>query len=79
MSSRSFSPTMSSSFSGFAGPTTTSAVGLVTVTSQLFTMPLWEVTVIVAVPRSTPVTTPLAETETMSSSLLSQVKSVRAL
>ena len=39
-------------------------------------MPLWEVTVMVAVPSLTPVTTPVADTVAMPSSLLSQVKSV---
>ena len=51
-------------------------VRMLTVTRQVCSMPLWEVTVMVAVPSLTPVTTPVSDTVAMPSSLLSQVKSV---
>ena len=60
-------------------PSTVMSMALVrtlTVTGQVRSMPLWEVTVMVAVPSLTPVTTPVSETVAMPSSLLSQVKSV---
>ena len=51
-------------------------VRTLTVTGQVRSMPLWEVTVMVAVPSLTPVTTPVSDTVAIASSLLSQVKSV---
>ena len=52
--------------------------GTLTVTAQVASMPLWEVTVMSAVPSLTPVMTPTSSTVTTSSLLDTQVKSVGA-
>ena len=62
-------------------PTTVMSMALVrmlTLTTQVSSMPLWEVAVMTARPSLTPVTTPRSSTVAIFSSLLSQVKSVRA-
>ena len=57
--------------------TSTSSVGMLTVTRQESVRPLWEVAVMMAMPSSTPVITPSLTVATVSS-LVSQVKSVSA-